>query len=125
MEARDDMNDRALRDITVGLGGPATASRVRTDSTSWSLPKSWHLLPRAQSGGFEATARQYRGRLRRDLSPIRAKDLNAQGAMTVLLKEALKPNLVQTLENNPAFIHEDRSRTSPTAAIPCWPRRRR
>jgi formate--tetrahydrofolate ligase len=42
---------------------------------------------------------------RRDLSPIHAKDLKAHGAMTVLLKEALKPNLVQTLENNPAFIH--------------------
>jgi formate--tetrahydrofolate ligase len=42
---------------------------------------------------------------KRDLTPIRARDLNAQGAMTVLLKEALKPNLVQTLENNPAFIH--------------------
>src|SRR5258706_692847 len=42
---------------------------------------------------------------RRDLSPILASDLKAQGAMTVLLKEALKPNLVQTLENNPAFIH--------------------
>jgi formate--tetrahydrofolate ligase len=42
---------------------------------------------------------------RRDLTPILASDLKAQGAMTVLLKEALKPNLVQTLENNPAFIH--------------------
>jgi len=42
---------------------------------------------------------------RRDLTPVRARDLNAHGAMTVLLKEALKPNLVQTLENNPAFIH--------------------
>jgi formate--tetrahydrofolate ligase len=42
---------------------------------------------------------------RRDLTPIHARDLKAQGAMTVLLKEALKPNLVQTLENNPAFIH--------------------
>jgi len=41
----------------------------------------------------------------RNLAPIRARDLRAQGAMTVLLKEALKPNLVQTLENNPAFIH--------------------
>ncbi|HMD72728.1 MAG TPA: formate--tetrahydrofolate ligase, partial [Steroidobacteraceae bacterium] len=42
---------------------------------------------------------------RRDQTPIRARELDAQGAMTVLLKEALKPNLVQTLENNPAFIH--------------------
>ena len=41
----------------------------------------------------------------RDLKPILAKDLNAHGAMTVLLKDALAPNLVQTLENNPAFVH--------------------
>src|SRR5213079_2161698 len=41
----------------------------------------------------------------RDLKPVRAKDLQAHGAMTVLLKDALSPNLVQTLENNPAFIH--------------------
>src|SRR6185369_4662670 len=41
----------------------------------------------------------------RELKPIRARDLNAHGAMAVLLKDALKPNLVQTLENNPAFIH--------------------
>jgi formate--tetrahydrofolate ligase len=42
---------------------------------------------------------------RRDKSPVRARDLNAHGAMTVLLKDAIQPNLVQTLENNPAFIH--------------------
>ena len=41
----------------------------------------------------------------RDQKPVRARDLKAHGAMTVLLKDALKPNLVQTLENNPAFIH--------------------
>src|SRR3990172_3038424 len=63
-----DMNDRALRDITVALGGP----------------------------GIGYT---------RDQKPVLAKDLKAHGAMTVLLKDALAPNLVQTLENNPAFIH--------------------
>src|SRR6185295_9595375 len=42
---------------------------------------------------------------RRDRTPLRAKDLKAPGAMTVLLKDALMPNLVQTLENNPAFVH--------------------
>ena len=41
----------------------------------------------------------------RDQKPVRARDLKAHGAMTVLLKDALKPNLVQTLENNPAFVH--------------------
>src|SRR6202034_2936769 len=42
---------------------------------------------------------------RRDLTPIHARDLKASGAMTAVLKDALKPNLVQTLENNPVFIH--------------------
>jgi len=101
-----DMNDRALRDITVGLGGPGNgfprqdgfdivvASEVMA---IFCLSKSLVDLKKRLGNivvGY-----------RRDLKPIRAADLNAQGAMTVLLKEALKPNLVQTLENNPAFIH--------------------
>ena len=101
-----DMNDRALREITVGLGGAGNgfprqdgfdivvASEVMA---IFCLSKSLEDLKRRLGNivvGY-----------RRDLSPIRARDLNAQGAMTVLLKEALKPNLVQTLENNPAFIH--------------------
>jgi formate--tetrahydrofolate ligase len=101
-----DMNDRALRDITVGLGGPGNgfprqdgfdivvASEVMA---IFCLSKSLVDLKKRLGNivvGY-----------RRDLKPIRASDLNAQGAMTVLLKEALKPNLVQTLENNPAFIH--------------------
>ncbi len=101
-----DMNDRALRDITVGLGGVGNgfprqdgfdivvASEVMA---IFCLSKTLIDLKRRLGNivvGY-----------RRDLKPIRASDLNAQGAMTVLLKEALKPNLVQTLENNPAFIH--------------------
>jgi len=101
-----DMNDRALRDITVGLGGPGNgfprqdgfdivvASEVMA---IFCLAKS--LIDLKQRLGNIVVG------YRRDLSPIHARDLNAQGAMTVLLKEALKPNLVQTLENNPAFIH--------------------
>ena len=54
----------------------------------------------------------------RDRRPIVALDLNAAGAMTALLKEALKPNLVQTLECSPALVQGARSPTSPTAAIP-------
>ena len=54
----------------------------------------------------------------RDRKPVRAGDLKAQGAMTALLKEALEPNLVQTLEGTPAFIHGGPSPTSRTAAIP-------
>jgi formate--tetrahydrofolate ligase len=101
-----DMNDRALREITVGLGGPGNgfprqdgfdivvASEVMA---IFCLAKS--LVDLKQRLGSIVVG------YRRDLTPIHARDLKAQGAMTVLLKEALKPNLVQTLENNPAFIH--------------------
>ncbi|NDC05671.1 MAG: formate--tetrahydrofolate ligase, partial [Burkholderiaceae bacterium] len=75
-----DMNDRALRHITNGLGGPGNG------------------YPRED--GFDIVVAYTR-----DLKPILAKDLNAHGAMTVLLKDALAPNLVQTLESNPAFVH--------------------
>jgi formate--tetrahydrofolate ligase len=101
-----DMNDRALRDITVGLGGPGNGF-PRQDG--------FDIVVASEVMAIFCLARNLedlKARLgnivvgyRRDLSSIRAKDLNAQGAMTVLLKEALKPNLVQTLENNPAFIH--------------------
>ena len=101
-----DMNDRALRNIIVGLGG-----------VNNSMPRE---------GGFDITVasevmacfclsesldelRQRLGRIivayNRERKPITAADLKAHGAMTVLLKEALIPNLVQTLEGNPAFIH--------------------
>lgn len=101
-----DMNDRALRDIVVSLGGVANG------------------FPR--QGGFDITVASevmailcladdlddLRKRLgdiivayRRDRTPIYARDIKADGAMTVLLKDAMQPNLVQTLENNPAFVH--------------------
>ena len=101
-----DINDRALRDITVGLGGPANgfprqdgfdivvASEVMA---IFCLATSLDDL-RTRLGdiviGFT-----------RSREPIRARDLNAEGAMTVLLKDALAPNLVQTLEHTPAFVH--------------------
>ena len=78
----------------------------RTASTSWSPPKSW------RSSAWRRNLKDLKERLgnivvgyTRDQKPILARDLKAHGAMTVLLKDALKPNLVQTLENNPAFIH--------------------
>jgi len=101
-----DMNDRALRDITVGLGGPGNgyprqdgfdivvASEVMA---IFCLATSLEDLKRRLGNIVVA--------YNRDLKPIYARDLKAHGAMTVLLKDALKPNLVQTLENNPAFIH--------------------
>jgi len=101
-----DMNDRALREIACSLGG---------------VPNGF---PR--EGGFDITVAsevmailclsldledlQHRlGEIiigyRRDRSPVYCKDIKADGAMTVLLKDAMQPNLVQTLENNPAFVH--------------------
>lgn len=101
-----DMNDRALRDIVVSLGGVANG------------------FPR--QGGFDITVasevmailclatdlEDLQARLgsiivayRRDRTPIYCRDIEADGAMTVLLQQAMQPNLVQTLENNPAFVH--------------------
>ncbi len=101
-----DMNDRALRDITVGLGGPPNGFPRQDGFDIVVASEVMAIFCLARNLG---DLKQRLGNIvigyRRDLSPIRARDLNAQGAMTVLLKEALKPNLVQTLENNPAFIH--------------------
>ncbi|GGH31955.1 Formate-tetrahydrofolate ligase [Cribrihabitans marinus] len=101
-----DMNDRALRQINVSLGGVANG------------------FPR--EGGFDITVasevmailclakdlKDLEKRLgdmivayRRDRTPVYCRDIKAEGAMTVLLKDAMQPNLVQTLENNPAFVH--------------------
>ena len=101
-----DMNDRALRDITTGLGGPGNG------------------IPR--QGGFDITVaseimavfclatdlddlQQRIGNIvigyTRNQEAVKVNQLNAQGAMTALLKDAFQPNLVQTLENNPALVH--------------------
>ena len=101
-----DMNDRALREIVCSLGGVANG------------------FPR--EGGFDITVasevmailclsndlKDLQHRLgeiiigyRRDRSPVYCRDIKADGAMTVLLKDAMQPNIVQTLENNPAFVH--------------------
>jgi formate--tetrahydrofolate ligase len=101
-----DMNDRALREITVGLGGPGNgyprqdgfdivvASEVMA---IFCLATSLQDLKTRLGNIVVATTR--------DRKPILARDLKAHGAMTVLLKDALQPNLVQTLENNPAILH--------------------
>jgi formate--tetrahydrofolate ligase len=101
-----DMNDRALREITVGLGG---ASNGFPRQDGFDIVVASEVMAIFCLSNSLVDLKQRLGNIvvgyRRDLSPIRASDLKAQGAMTVLLKEALKPNLVQTLENNPAFIH--------------------
>jgi formate--tetrahydrofolate ligase len=101
-----DMNDRALRDITVGLGGPGNGyprqdgfDIVVASEVMAILCLSTSLMDLKNRLGNIVVA------YTRELKPVLAKDLKAHGAMTVLLKDALKPNLVQTLEHSPAFIH--------------------
>ena len=101
-----DMNDRALRDITVGLGGPANGFPRQDSFTIVVASEVMSILCLATG---LADLKNRLGNIvvgyTSHHKPIRARDLEAHGAMTVLLKEAMKPNLVQTLENNPAFVH--------------------
>ncbi|HUD26680.1 MAG TPA: formate--tetrahydrofolate ligase [Burkholderiaceae bacterium] len=101
-----DMNDRALRDITVGLGGPANGFPRQDGFDIVVASEVMAIFCLATS------LRDLKERLGRivvaytaERTPIMARDLHAAGAMAVLLKDALAPNLVQTLENNPALIH--------------------
>jgi len=101
-----DMNDRALRSIIVGLGG-LNAGPTREERFVI-IPGSEIMAIMALATGLEdleqRLARVIVG-LTSDKQPVRASDLKAQGAMTLLLKDAINPNLVQTLEGGPAFIH--------------------
>jgi formate--tetrahydrofolate ligase len=101
-----DMNDRALRDITVALGGPGNGYPRQDgfDIVVASEIMAIFCLATSLKDLKERIGRIVVG-YTKDLKPILARDLNAAGAMTALLKDALLPNLVQTLENNPAFIH--------------------
>jgi formate--tetrahydrofolate ligase len=101
-----DMNDRALRDIVCSLGGPGNGYPRQDGFDIVVASEVMAIFCLATS------LKDLKNRLgnivvayTRDQKPVRAKDLKVHGAMTVLLKDALAPNLVQTLENNPAFIH--------------------
>ena len=101
-----DMNDRNLRDCVVGLGG-ASQGVVREDGfdiTVASEVMAVFCLSRDLSELQDRLGRMIIGR-RRDGSAVTARDIKADGAMTVLLKEALSPNLVQTIEGSPALVH--------------------
>nr|WP_315001581.1 formate--tetrahydrofolate ligase [uncultured Capnocytophaga sp.] len=101
-----DMNDRALRHIVVGLGG-ATHGVPREDG--------FNITPASEIMAILCLAESFSDLKKRigniyvgkkfDGTPVFARDLNVVGAMVLLLKEAIKPNLVQTLENNPAILH--------------------
>ncbi len=101
-----DMNDRALRNIVIGLGGKVNGV-PREDGFNITVASeimailclAADLADLKDRLGRILVAYNYQG------EPVYARDLNAQGAMTALLKDALKPNLVQTLENTPALMH--------------------
>jgi len=101
-----DMNDRALREIAVALGGPANGY-PRQDG--FDIVVASEVMAIFCLAVSLADLRTRLGNIvigyTRDQRPIHARDLAAHGAMAALLKDALKPNLVQTLENNPALIH--------------------
>ena len=101
-----DMNDRALRDIVVNLGGVANGFPRQTGFDITVASEVMAILCLAKD---LEDLQQRLGAIvvayRRDKSPIYCRDIKADGAMTVLLKDAMQPNLVQTLENNPAFVH--------------------
>ena len=101
-----DMNDRALRDIVVSLGGLGNgyARQDGYDITVASEVMAIFCLSENLKDLQRRLGNIVVGQTR-DRQPVTAKQLNADGAMTVLLKDALEPNLVQTLENNPAIIH--------------------
>ncbi len=102
-----DMNDRALRRIVVGMGGPANGY-LREDG--YDIVVASEIMAILCLATDRADLKQRLGRIiigyKSDrITPVYASDLNAQGAMAALLKDAIKPNLVQTLENNIAIIH--------------------
>jgi formate--tetrahydrofolate ligase len=101
-----DMNDRALRDIVVSLGGTANGY-PREDG--FDIVVASEVMAIFCLATSLEDLKQRLGNIvvgyTREQKPVTARQLNAHGAMTVLLKDALAPNLVQTLENNPAFIH--------------------
>ncbi len=102
-----DMNDRALRKIVVGLGGTANGF-VREDGYDIVVASEVMAILCLSSSLMDLKARLGRiiiGYTQGDRKPVYASDLKAHGAMATLLKDAIKPNLVQTLENNPAIIH--------------------
>ncbi|MDT7934004.1 MAG: formate--tetrahydrofolate ligase [Sphingomonadaceae bacterium] len=101
-----DVNDRALRDLVVGLGGVANGQPRETgfDITVASEVMACLCLA-GDLADLEARLARIIVAYTRDRQPVTAAELKAVGAMTVLLKDAIKPNLVQTLEGNPALIH--------------------
>jgi formate--tetrahydrofolate ligase len=101
-----DMNDRALRDIVTSLGGVSNGSPRQTGFDITVASEVMAILCLARNlTDLQKRLGDMIVAYRRDKSPVYCRDIKADGAMTVLLKDAMQPNLVQTLENNPAFVH--------------------
>ncbi|MBE0413506.1 formate--tetrahydrofolate ligase [Yoonia sp.] len=101
-----DMNDRSLRQITTSLGGVANGFPRETGFDITVASEVMAILCLARNlADLEKRLGDIIVAYRRDRSPVYCRDIKADGAMTVLLKDAMQPNLVQTLENNPAFVH--------------------
>lgn len=101
-----DMNDRALRQITASLGGVANGFPREAGFDITVASEVMAILCLARNlADLQKRLGDIIVAYRRDKTPVYCRDLKADGAMTVLLKDALQPNLVQTLENNPAFVH--------------------
>ncbi len=101
-----DMNDRALRQITASLGGVANGFPREAGFDITVASEVMAILCLANDlEDLQERLGNIIVAYRRDKSPVFCRDIKADGAMTVLLKQAMQPNLVQTLENNPAFVH--------------------
>ena len=101
-----DMNDRALRQITASLGGVANGYPREAGFDITVASEVMAILCLAKDlKDLEKRLGDIIVAYRRDKTPVFCRDIKAEGAMTVLLKDAMQPNLVQTLENNPAFVH--------------------
>ena len=101
-----DMNDRALRDIVVGMGGPGNGFTRQDGFDIVVASEIMAILCLATSlADLKARIARIVVATSLDGKPVTAADLQATGAMTALLRDAIQPNLVQTLEHNPAFIH--------------------
>ncbi|MEP6355560.1 MAG: formate--tetrahydrofolate ligase [Hyphomicrobiales bacterium] len=101
-----DMNDRALREITASLGG---VSNGFPREAGFDITVASEVMAILCLSNDLADLQERLGNIivayRRDKTPVFCRDIKADGAMTVLLQQAMQPNLVQTLENNPAFVH--------------------
>ena len=101
-----DMNDRALRQVVCNLGGVANGFPREAGFDITVASEGMAILCLANDlADLEKRLGDIIVAYRRDRSPVYARDIKADGAMTVLLQQAMQPNIVQTLENNPAFVH--------------------